>query len=215
MDSLSSPGCLRESELREARCFLERSSVRIKLCTILYNYICIYITHIQYMGYIKRQKKEEYIREQLNQKKSGWIFPPLLPASFTLWLVKVPPPYGKPMEGKPWWFNPVIYFWLGGRHLVGPWSPSWMFPHHSFTSKYMCPFSERTDWKYGEKKSSFSKYIGHTYVHLSKCSIQNGMNSYPKKSTKNHLMGFFFIALRWGKAARCILFLIQSNRWLC
>ena len=59
----------RESEQEEKLdVFLERSSVRIKLCTIMYNYICIYITHntyniyiyiiiYPYMDYIKRQKK--------------------------------------------------------------------------------------------------------------------------------------------------------------
>ena len=167
------------------------------------------------MGYIKRQKKEEYIREQLNQKNPGELShlysPHLSPYGWS----RYPPPYGKPMD----WalmIQPGSIFLVGGRHLVGPWSPTWMFPHHSFTSKYMCPFSERTDWKYGEKKSSFSKYIGHTYTYIyPNVQGQNGMNSYPKKSTKNHLMGFFFIAFRWGKAARCILFLIQSNRWLC
>ena len=192
----------------------------------MYNYICIYITHntyniyiiiyYPYMGYIKRQKRFKILREQLNQKKSGWTFPPLLPAFFTLWLVKVPPPLWETNGGKALILNPVIYFWLGGGHLVGPWSPTWMFRIIPLLRNTCAPSPKEQTENMARKNCFFSKYIGHTYMYIyPNVQGQNGMNSYPKKSTKNHLMGFFFIAFRWGRAARCILFLIQSNRWLC
>ena len=82
--------------------FLERSSVRIKLCTIMYNYLCIYITHNTYNIYIypymdhiwviSNAKKKRNTLGNNSTKKIRVNFPTFTPRIFHLMAGQGTPP---------------------------------------------------------------------------------------------------------------------------